>query len=99
VQPLLPAGVFGDPTGAERRAERLWALAEQRMLLRGLRDEVDLASASIASADLDDSWQSDAHRGYTERLGELAGDLCRAGRQLDDALDAVHTAMSRLAAG
>ena len=99
MQGLPPAGLIGDPTDAERRAERLSALREQRMLLHGLRDEVGLASAVVAAADLGDSWQSAAHRDYAARLGELAGDLCRAGRQLEDALDAVHTAISRLTAG
>jgi len=98
VEGLLPAGLFGDPTAAERDAERLWALREQRMLLRDLRDEVHLAAGSVAAADLGDSWQSAAHGGYAARLGELAGDLCRAGRQLDDALDAVHASISRLTA-
>lgn len=99
----LHAGLFGDSPGAagqgERDAERLAALREQRMLLGGILDEVNLAAVLVARSDLDDSWRSAAQREYVLRLHELAGDLRAAARRLEVALDAVHAAISTLTGG
>ena len=58
-----------------RRERRLAELRHRRMLLSGLRDDVDLAWRGLLSADLDGSWRSVAQRGYAERRRELAGEL------------------------
>jgi len=95
----LHAGLLGD-LGAEGQAEhdaaRLAALREQRMLLRGILDEVGLASGLVAATDPGESWRSAAQREYIERLQELAGDLRGAARKLEAALDAVHASIATL---
>ncbi|TFC41819.1 hypothetical protein E3T26_15485 [Cryobacterium sp. TMT1-21] len=68
---------------------RLAELRERRMLLRALRDDVEIAARSLAPTDLTGSWRSAAQRGYAERRSELAGELHRAARHLEDALAAV----------
>ena len=99
----LHAGLFGDSPGtagkAERDAERLAALREQRMLLDGILDEVNLAAALVTRANLEDSWRSAAQREYVLRLHELAGDLRGAARRLEVALDSVHAAILTLTGG
>ena len=97
------AGLFGDPPGAEghaeRHAERLAALREQRMLLEGILSEVCVAADMVAELHQDDSWRSAAQREYTRRLLELAGDLRSAARLVEAALDAVNAALSTLTGG
>ena len=83
--------VLVDPA---RRERRLAELRHRRMLLGGLRDDVDLAWRALAPADLDGSWRSAAQRGYSERRRELADGLRRACRELDDAQTAVEAAIA-----
>lgn len=90
----LGAGILDDPANTERLA----ALREQRMLLRELRDDVELAVRMVVAADLDGSWRSAAQRGYAQRLGELRDELRSAWHRLDDAIDAAHASISRLTA-
>jgi len=90
----LAAGILG----GQGRDERLAALREERMLLGGLLDDVELALRMVAAADLDGSWRSAAQRRYEARLAELGADLGRAWRQLDHALFDVQAAISRLTA-
>ena len=78
--------------------ERLEMLREQRMLLRQLRDDVELAVRTVASGHLGEYWRSAAQRCYAVRLGELTDDLRGAWRQLDEALTAVHGSIARLTA-
>ena len=78
--------------------DHLAMLREQRMLLRQLCDDVELAVRTVAASDLGEYWRSAAQRGYAERLGELTADLRGAWRQLDEALAAVHASIARLTA-
>ncbi len=90
----LGASFFDDPLNPERLA----AMREQRMLLRDLRDDVELAFRRLASTELSGSWHSAAQRGYAERMGELTNSVRFAWRQLDEALAAVNASISRLTA-
>jgi hypothetical protein len=80
-------GVPGDTVLAGYALEvRLGELRERRMLLRELREDVDLAAGRLTAGDLTGSWQSPAQRGYDAQRGDLAGDLRRAAGLLEDAL-------------
>lgn len=92
------AGLGAGILDGQAAADRLAALREVRMLLRELRDDVELAVRMVAAADLAGTWRSAAQRGYAIRLGLLMGELRRAGRQLDAALASVHAAIDALTA-
>jgi hypothetical protein len=77
---------------------RLAELRERRMLLRELRDDVDLAWRGLALPALAESWRSEAQRGYAARRSDLAVDLRRAFRQLDDALTDVAASIEQVTA-
>ncbi len=81
-----------------RRERRLAELRRRRTLLRALRDDIDLVWRGLVPAEVDGSWRSAAQREYLERRGELAGELRRACRELDDALDAVNAAIALIVA-
>ena len=87
--------VLVDPA---RRERRLAELRHRRMLLRGLRDDVDLAWRGLLPADVDGSWRSAAQRGYSERRRELADELRRARGDLEDAITAIEAAIAAIAA-
>ncbi|MBC7442371.1 MAG: hypothetical protein H7311_07595 [Ramlibacter sp.] len=74
-------------------AARLAELRERRMLLRALQGDVEIAAGALAPSDVTGSWRSAAQRGYAERRSELAGELHRAARHLDDALAGVAAAI------
>jgi hypothetical protein len=83
--------VLIDPARRERRLDEL---RRRRALLWALRDDIDLAWRSLLPSDINTSWRSAAQRRYLERRRELAGELRRACRELDDAVGAVNAAIS-----
>lgn len=92
-------GVPGDTLLADYAVEaRLGELRQRRMLLRELREDVDLAANRLTAGDLTDSWRSEAQRGYDAQRGDLAGDLRRAAGLLDDALADVVTSIDEIRA-
>ncbi|TFD29600.1 hypothetical protein [Cryobacterium cryoconiti] len=92
-------GIPGDTFLSDYAVEaRLDGLRERRMLLRQLRDDVDLAAGRLTAADLTGSWRSPAQQGYDAQRGDLAGDLRRAAVLIDDALTAVVTSIDEIRA-
>ena len=92
-------GIPGDTFLSDYTAEsRLDGLRERRMLLRQLREDVDLAAGRLTAGDLTGSWRSPAQQGYDAQRGDLAGDLRRAAGLIDDALTAVVTSIDEIRA-
>jgi len=79
-------------------AETLARLREQRRLLRGVRDDVDVAGRRLASRAPGPNWRSPAERAYGTGLDELSATLSGAWRSLEDALWAVDEAIDRVKA-
>ncbi|TFC91118.1 hypothetical protein E3T28_03460 [Cryobacterium sinapicolor] len=77
---------------------RLDGLRQQRMLLRRLRDDVDIAAGGLSAGDLTGSWRSESQRGYDRRRSDLAGELRRAAGLLDTALTEVVAAIDQVGA-
>jgi hypothetical protein len=85
----------GAVAAARERSERLGALRRQRMLLAGLRDDVEFALRTFSAAD-DPRWISEAQRQYAGRRAELRHELTFASRALEEALAGVAEAIVRL---
>jgi predicted DNA repair protein MutK len=77
---------------------RLDELRQRRMLLRLLRDDVDVAAGGLTAGDLTGSWRSAAQRGYDRQRSELAGELRRAAGLLDAALTEVVASIDQVGA-
>ncbi len=93
--PSAGPSVLVDPG---RRERRLNELRRRRTLLRSLRDDIDLAWRGLLPAEVDVSWRSAAQREYLQRRGELADELRRACRELENALAAVEATIAVVAA-
>ncbi|WP_134512272.1 hypothetical protein [Cryobacterium sp. Hz7] len=74
---------------------RLDELRQRRMLLRLLRDDVDMAAGRLTAGDLTGSWRSEAQRNYDRQRSDLAGELRRAAELLDAALTEVVAAIDQ----
>ena len=77
---------------------RLDELRHRRMLLRLLRDDVEVAAGRLTAGDLTGSWRSEAQRGYDRQRSDLAGELRRAAGLLDTALTEVVAAIDQVGA-
>lgn len=94
---LTGIGLFPDED-AGPTAEDLARLRQQRSLLTGVRDEVEVTGRRVAAQEAEGSWRSPAQRAYGRRLTELAGELQGVWRAVDDALSAVDDAIIALKA-
>jgi hypothetical protein len=92
-EPGWAVSAWSVPGEDERRAQRLVALRTQRMLVTGLREEVEATYRLVsvagvagvgAAAGAVSGWRSEAQRRYAERREELRLDLTRVRRQLAD---------------
>ncbi|WP_130176368.1 hypothetical protein [Cryobacterium sp. SO1] len=94
---ILP-DVSGPDVSTGPDAETLARLREQRWLLRGVRDAVEVSGRRLAGQETGPAWRSPAQRAYGAVLGELSANLRGAWRALDDALWAVDEAIGRVKA-
>jgi hypothetical protein len=86
--------LFPDLAGAAaQRAQRLAALRKQRMLLTGLREEIDISMRMVSARPAESRWRSDAARRYADRREELGRDLRRVLEQADESLAAIDRAI------
>lgn len=85
---------FLDGEGAAaQRVEHLAALRKQRMLLTGLREEIDVSMRMVSSVPAESRWRSDAAHHYATRREELGRDLRRVLEQADESLAAIDRAI------
>ena len=94
---LTVLGLFPDEDAGPGPAD-LARLRQQRILLTGLRDEVEAAGRRVATQEADGTWRSAAQRAYGRRLTELAGELQGVWRAVDDALSAADAAIDAVKA-
>lgn len=91
-------GSIFDSGAAQKRAEQLSALHDQRMLLARVSDGVGTALGIIRLVPGGVNWRSAAQRRYNDRRFELQMELETARRALDDALVGVQAAIAALSA-
>jgi hypothetical protein len=87
-------GSVFDIGAAQKRADQLSALRDQRMLLARVSDGVDGALRTFHGASRDLSWRSAAQRRYSERRAELDRQLVSVRRAVDEALAGVEVAIA-----
>jgi len=92
---VAPVGLFDDH---ERRADRVRALDEQRMLLRALQADVLSALNHLAPA-AGLHWRSASARRYAEQREQLRDEVRRLLWAIDEAANEVGVALSALAGG